>query len=53
MIPHPIKPVGAEDHEELLQDATAMAARLLHRCKANGKTVTPGNIVYYTGLHTR
>ena len=52
-IPHAIKPVGAEDHEELLQDATAMAARLLHNCEANGKTVTPGNIAYYTLLHTR
>ena len=52
-IPHSVIPVGAEDHEELLQDATAMAARLLHSCEANGKTVTPGNIAYYTGLHTR
>ena len=52
-IPHAIRPVGAEDHEELLQDATAMAARLLHNCEANGKSVTPGNIVFYTMLHTR
>ena len=52
-IPHSVKPVGAEDHEELLQDATAMAARFLHNCEVNGKTVTPGNIAYYTGLHTR
>ena len=30
-----------------------MAARLLHNCEANGKSVTPGNIVFYTMLHTR
>ncbi len=30
-----------------------MAARLLARARANGKTVTPGNIAYYTMLHIR
>ncbi len=30
-----------------------MAARLLHNCEANGKSVTPANIAYHTMLHTR
>ena len=53
LIPHKVPFVGAEDAEELLQDATLMAARLLARARANGKTVTPGNIAFYTLLHLR
>jgi hypothetical protein len=48
-----IKPVGAEDTEELLQDAMAVAAKMLHDLKARGKTVTPGNIVFYTVFHMK
>src|SRR5260370_20289832 len=39
--------VGADDHEELIQDATATAAILLMSTEARGKKVTPGNIAYY------
>ena len=53
MIPHRVSFVGAEDAEELLQDATLMAARLLARARASGKQVTPGNIAFYTMLHIR
>ena len=53
MIPHRVSFVGAEDAEELLQDATLMAARLLARARANGKQVTAGNIAFYTLLHLR
>ncbi|NBV25646.1 MAG: hypothetical protein EBS05_27550, partial [Proteobacteria bacterium] len=53
MIRHHVPRVGSEDPEELLQDATLIAARLLDRARANGKTVTPGNIAYYTLLHLR
>ena len=53
MIPHHVSFVGAEDAEELLQDGTLIAARLLASARANGKTVTPGNIAYYTMLHLR
>ena len=53
MIPHHVSFVGAEDAEEVLQDATLMAARLLARARANGKQVTAGNISYYTMLHVR
>ena len=48
-----IKPVGAEDTEELLQDAVAVAAKMLHDLEQRGKTVTPGNVVYYTVLHMK
>ena len=53
MIPHHVSFVGAEDAEEVLQDATLMAARLLARARANGKQVTAGNIAFYTMLHVR
>ena len=52
VIPH-IKPVGAEDSEELLQDALCVAAKMLHDLKARGKQVTPGNICYYVTLHMK
>ena len=52
-IPHQVAFVGAEDAEEVLQDATLMAARILARALANGKTVTPGNVAYYALLHAR
>jgi len=53
MIPKAVKPVGAEDAEELLQDAITIAANMLHRVEEQGKTVTPGNIAYYVILHMR
>jgi hypothetical protein len=52
-IPRVVQPVGAEDAEELVQDAIAMAAKLLHNVEAAGKTVTPGNIAYYCILHAK
>jgi len=53
LIPHRVPCIGAEDAEELLQDATLLASRLLERCRLQGKTVTPGNIAHYTVLHLR
>ena len=49
-IPRNVNQVGAEDAEELVQDATCMAAKLMHNVEQQGKTVTPGNIAYYTIL---
>jgi hypothetical protein len=46
-------PVGAEDAEELVQDALVTAAQMLDAVERNGKTVTPGNIAYYTILHMK
>ena len=53
LVPKSVKPVGAEDAEELLQDAITIAAQMLHRVEEQGKTVTPGNIAFYTILHLR
>jgi hypothetical protein len=53
MIPKAVKPVGAEDEEELLQDAITVAAQMLHRVEQQGKSVTPGNIAYYVILHMK
>jgi DNA-directed RNA polymerase specialized sigma24 family protein len=52
-IPKVVRPVGAEDAEELVQDALVTAAQLLDAVERNGKTVTAGNIAYYTILHMK
>ena len=52
-IPKVVKPVGAEDTEELVQDAIVLAAQMLDAVERNGKQVTPGNIAYYTILHMK
>ena len=53
LVPKSVKPVGGEDAEELLQDAITIAAQMLYRVEVSGKTVTPGNIAFYTILHMR
>ena len=45
--------MGAEDDEELVQDAMVVAAQMLDAVERNGKTVTAGNITYYTILHMK
>ena len=52
-VPKSVKAVGSEDPEELVQDATAFAAKLLHNVEAAGKQVTAGNITYYTLQHMK
>jgi hypothetical protein len=52
-IPRCVQPIGAEDAEELIQDATVMAAKMLQSVQAAGKKVTPGNIAYYCILHMK
>ena len=41
-----IKPVGCEDHEEVVQDATAMAGNMLDS-EHNGKALIPKSGVFY------
>lgn len=53
LVPKSVKPVGAEDPEELLQDAITIAAQMLDRVEQQNKKVTPGNIAYYVILHMR
>ena len=52
-LPKTVCMVGAEDAHELIQDAIALAARMLHYAESNGKKVTPGNIAYYTLQHSK
>ncbi len=52
-IPNVISPVGCEDLAELVQDGTAIAARMLHSAETAGKQVTPGNIAYYAIQHLK
>jgi hypothetical protein len=52
-IPKSVPAFGAEDHEELIQDAIASAAMMLDRLETIGKQVTPGNIAYYCILNSR
>ena len=53
LIPHSVAQIGHEDHEELVQDSTVMAVKMLNSAELRGKTVTAGNIAYYTVLHAR
>jgi hypothetical protein len=52
-IPRAVKFVGCEDAQELIQDATAFAAKLMDNVERAGKKVTPGNITYYTIQHMK
>lgn len=52
-IPKCVQTIGAEDPEELVQDAILVAAMMLQRLEVSGKTVTAGNIAYYTILHMK
>lgn len=53
LIPHSVSQVGHEDHEELVQDSTVMAVKMLNSAELRGKKVSAGNIAYYTVLHAR
>ncbi len=52
-VPHAVRCVGCEDAQELIQDGTAMAARMLDSAERAGKRFTPGNIAYYTIQHLK
>ena len=40
--------VGAEDVQELVQDGTVIALRLLNSTARSGRKVTGGNVAFYT-----
>jgi len=63
-VPTAVNCVGCEDAEEIIQDGTAMAAKMMHSAEKNGKKVTraatgrrgeisAGNIAYYTIVKLR
>ena len=46
-IPRAVRPVGAEDHAELIQDAAAIASAALHSAEARGIALMPASIAFY------
>jgi len=52
-IPRTARPMGSEDHEELVQDATASAAEMLEAVEKAGKTPFPNSIAYYSIQRTK
>ena len=54
-VPKSVLCVGAEDSQELVQDATVMAACMIDRVEQQGKLgqVSPSNIAYYTIQHCK
>lgn len=45
--------VGSDDEEELLQDATLQAARMMLSASQRGRTFTPGNIAHFAARAVR
>jgi hypothetical protein len=63
-IPYAVSFVGCEDAEEIIQDAMAFAAKMIHNAERKGKKITrsatgrhsdisAGNIAYYTIQHIK
>lgn len=52
-IPQVVNFVGCEDARELIQDATAMAAKILHNAEVRGKRVAGSSAAYYSIQHCR
>ena len=48
-----IPKIGCEDDEEVIQDATLMAARMMESAEKAGQKFTAGNMAYYTAKAAR
>lgn len=46
-VPRAVKPVGSETFDELVQDVTATAAKMVDSCESRGKKIIPNSIAYY------
>ena len=53
VIPRSIRCVGSEDAQELIQDATVMAARMIISAEKNQKKFGGSSIAYYTLQHLK
>ena len=53
VIPRSVLCVGSEDHEELVQDATCLAARIMHNGEQNGKRIPHQSAAYYAIQHCK
>jgi hypothetical protein len=47
VIPRAVLCIGSEDHEDLIADATLLAARNMHNAEAKGKTITASSAAFY------
>ncbi len=47
-VPRVVMPVGAEDADELVQDALVSACEAVHRLEKRGKQIIPKSVAYYT-----
>jgi DNA-directed RNA polymerase specialized sigma24 family protein len=47
-VPRVVIPVGAEDADELVQDALVAACEAVHRLEKRGKQIIPKSVAYYT-----
>jgi hypothetical protein len=52
-VPRNVNQIGSEDAEELIQDSFCIAAKLQENAEKANKTVTAGNIAYFTILHMK
>ena len=52
-IPRKAKPIGSEDYQELVQDATAIAATMIDSMEKSGKAPIPSSIAYYSIQRTK
>jgi DNA-directed RNA polymerase specialized sigma24 family protein len=46
-VPRVVTPVGAEDADELVQDALVTACEAVHRLEKKGKKIIPKSVAYY------
>ena len=52
-IPRTARPMGSEDAEELVQDATASAAEMVEIMEKSGRKPLPNSIAYYSIQRTK
>ena len=53
VIPRAVLCIGSETHEDLIADATLLAARNMHNAEAKGKTITASSAAYYSIQHLK
>jgi hypothetical protein len=53
VIPRSVQTVGCENHEELVADATCMAAKIMDQAENNGKAVAASSVAYYAIQHSK
>ncbi len=47
VVPRTVKPAVGEDHEELVQDTMASAARMMHLTEQAGRPILPRGVAFY------